>query len=201
MFFSLIIREIQTHDGRVFTAGRSCFRDVEYGVQYCEGFWCTDTIYREQIFRDRTTLNVKFLLFLIIVAALLGAFVLMNPPTSSDDMNAEKLVSPNSNQIAQPDTKVSHIYALKPCPFNNTPLKRHSKGQNVKNLQELLSPDFYKETIDGDYGSATEQAVRQFQSDQGIAADGKVGKQTLQKLAEKHGCQLPDTYMIAAHSP
>lgn len=52
-------------------------------------------------------------------------------------------------------------------------LRRGSKGQEVRTLQELL-----KIKVDGDFGRKTEQAVRTFQAGSGLKVDGKVGKLT-----------------------
>ena len=67
MVFSLIVREITTHDGRVFTGAKGCFQDVDHGIEYCRGFWCTDTIYREQIASDRTLINFRIVPYLLII--------------------------------------------------------------------------------------------------------------------------------------
>ena len=52
-------------------------------------------------------------------------------------------------------------------------LKRGHKGDDVKKLQSLL-----KITIDGDFGPATEKAVRKFQLNNHIRVDGIVGNIT-----------------------
>ncbi len=58
-------------------------------------------------------------------------------------------------------------------------LKRGSKGAAVKGLQNALKArgnDFGP--VDGDFGPGTENAVKQFQRDSGLAADGIVGPNT-----------------------
>lgn len=67
---------------------------------------------------------------------------------------------------------------------NNTNLKRGSKGDKVREAQTLLSSrGFYGGRIDGDFGSYTEEAVRNFQRSQGgLAVDGVVGPVTCRKL-------------------
>jgi hypothetical protein len=54
-----------------------------------------------------------------------------------------------------------------------TTLKRGSKGEAVKTLQEFL-----KLTVDGDFGPKTEKAVRDYQSKNGLTVDGVVGPKT-----------------------
>lgn len=61
--------------------------------------------------------------------------------------------------------------------------KRGSTGSVVTEIQKRLkSQGFYSGPVDGIYGSATEQAVRKYQSRYGLAVDGKVGTQTLAAL-------------------
>lgn len=62
-------------------------------------------------------------------------------------------------------------------------LRRGSKGEDVRQLQDLLrragnDPG----RSDGDYGPATEMAVRDFQRQHGLAADGIVGPLTIAAL-------------------
>lgn len=70
-------------------------------------------------------------------------------------------------------------------------LKRGSKGQYVTALQTMLKNrgyDLGSYGIDGDFGKATEAAVKQFQKDVHITVDGIVGPATweaLEKNAEK----------------
>lgn len=54
-----------------------------------------------------------------------------------------------------------------------TILKKGSKGEAVKTLQEFLNI-----TIDGDFGNNTEAAVKEFQSKNGLVVDGIVGQKT-----------------------
>ncbi len=60
-------------------------------------------------------------------------------------------------------------------------LKKGSKGEEVKKLQESLNI-----TIDGDFGPATELAVMKFQAQQGLEADGIVGPKTLSKIQNRN---------------
>jgi lysozyme family protein len=66
-------------------------------------------------------------------------------------------------------------------------LKEGSEGPLVQWVQLLVMTD-------GDFGPATEAAVKRFQREQGLVNDGKIGKETwkaLEKLAETRGVPLP----------
>jgi len=67
---------------------------------------------------------------------------------------------------------------------DNTPtLRRGNQGDEVADLQMLLNSKFgYKLDIDGDFGSKTESAVKDFQRKQGLTADGVVGPKTWKAL-------------------
>lgn len=57
------------------------------------------------------------------------------------------------------------------------------KGDAVIRLQERLKAlGFYKGPIDGDFGTQTEQAVRQAQRHYGLEVDGVVGPATWDAL-------------------
>ncbi|MCB1510091.1 MAG: peptidoglycan-binding protein [Hyphomicrobiaceae bacterium] len=61
-------------------------------------------------------------------------------------------------------------------------LKRGASGDQVKMLQCRLIEHGVKIEIDGDYGRATEKAVREFQTKNGLKVDGVVGDLTAEKL-------------------
>lgn len=62
-------------------------------------------------------------------------------------------------------------------------LKKGSKGVGVKWLQFELNKRGYNLTIDGDFGTKTDKAVRDFQKKNGLTVDGIVGKNTRNKLS------------------
>ena len=59
---------------------------------------------------------------------------------------------------------------------------RGSSGQGVRDLQQALKNLGYNVDVDGIYGSNTANAVRQYQANNGLSADGIAGTQTLSKL-------------------
>ncbi len=80
----------------------------------------------------------------------------------------------------KPTTKVSTSATATPAPSS---LKAGSSGSDVKRLQQQLKTlGYYTGSVDGDFGAGTEAAVKAFQSRNGLTADGKAGKYTLDKL-------------------
>lgn len=61
--------------------------------------------------------------------------------------------------------------------------KLGSRGEEVRRIQKKLKElGFYKGSVDGIYGSATQKAVKAFQKNCGITADGIAGPKTLKFL-------------------
>lgn len=84
---------------------------------------------------------------------------------------------------------------------DNTPtLRRGSKGDEVEELQALLNAKFgYNLEVDGDYGSKTEAAVKDFQKKHGLTADGVVGPKTWKALGVT--LEQPETPEIKPSEP
>lgn len=73
----------------------------------------------------------------------------------------------------------------KPFNLGDRILKNGNEGSDVKELQEYLIQlgyDLGSWGADGDFGDATEMAVKLFQTNEGIEIDGEVGKETLSAL-------------------
>lgn len=66
-------------------------------------------------------------------------------------------------------------------------LKKGSKGDSVKLLQELLNKHGFNLTVDGDFGNKTEEAVKLFQKRLNLTVDGIVGSKTFEALQAKYG--------------
>lgn len=61
-------------------------------------------------------------------------------------------------------------------------LRLGSKGARVRELQHLLMRAGYALKVDGDFGPATHDAVREFQEFAGVEVDGVAGPQTMRQL-------------------
>ena len=80
-----------------------------------------------------------------------------------------------------------------------------SRGEEVRQIQKKLKElGLYKGSIDGIYGTATQKAVRQFQKNCGLTADGIAGPKTLKYLGlqsstptSTNGYSSNDIYLLA----
>ena len=72
-------------------------------------------------------------------------------------------------------------------------IRKGDKGPEVKELQEKLLRLGYalpRYGADGDFGKETESAVKAFQTDNGLKADGVAGKKTLEAIENAKPMQL-----------
>lgn len=77
---------------------------------------------------------------------------------------------------------------LYPSPAAEALSKNGSTGAEVKAIQETLKDrGLYSGSIDGIYGSGTQAAVKKFQKQQGLTADGIAGPLTLKRLGVSVG--------------
>ena len=70
-------------------------------------------------------------------------------------------------------------------------LRKGARGESVKLVQTLLNSFGYELEVDGIFGRGTLNAVKDFQSKNGLAADGVVGPKTLAKLNELTATEEP----------
>ena len=70
-------------------------------------------------------------------------------------------------------------------------LRRGSRGSAVRTLQKLLSIAGANLSVDGIFGPATQRAVRNFQSSEGLQVDGIVGPKTKAALTRGRAAQGP----------
>ncbi len=71
-------------------------------------------------------------------------------------------------------------------------LKKGSKGEEVRLLQTRLQElGYFTSEIDGDYGPATKEAVKEFQKRNSLSVDGIAGKQTQTRLYSEEAIPAP----------
>lgn len=96
----------------------------------------------------------------------------------SNRLNADGIAGPLT--VAKIDAKLAPATTVRPV------IKRGSKGQAVAELQARLAANYplYARNLkaDGDFGPATDAAVREFQRRAGLKVDGIVGAQTWKRL-------------------
>lgn len=93
-------------------------------------------------------------------------------------------------------TRLTSANATKRPDVTATPaassLKLGATGDDVREVQrKLKSLGFYNGSVDGDYGEGTENAVKAFQKQYGLTADGKAGAQTLNALRNARATAKP----------
>ena len=93
-----------------------------------------------------------------------------------------------------------------PVPVTKPTIKRGSKGEYVKELQrglQKLGYDLGSYGVDGDFGRATEAAVKAFQTDQGLKVDGICGPATWAALdnPSPEPTPAPVTTLYTVHVP
>lgn len=80
------------------------------------------------------------------------------------------------------------IYIICIAPAANALSKIGSRGEEVTQIQtKLKSLGYYTGNVDGVFGAATQNAVRNFQRDYGLTADGIAGTNTLRALGISSG--------------
>ena len=101
-----------------------------------------------------------------------------------DDANLDKLAQAEAKVIAEYFVVIQTQAAASADPVAGLRvLGDGDTGEDVKILQAMLNLRGYDcGKVDGIFGSKTEDAVRRYQKDNGLTADGIVGKNTWRKL-------------------
>ncbi len=114
------------------------------------------------------------------------------PTINWDDWNStatpagQATASGNPVQVVTPNpvTVVTPSAAPSPTATTATTLRKGVSGSSeVRKLQQRLKDlKYYSGSVDGDFGTGTENAVKAFQSANGLTADGVAGSKTLNRL-------------------
>ena len=88
------------------------------------------------------------------------------------------------------------------APVSANVLKNGSTGSEVRKLQERLKElGYLKGSADGDFGDATETAVKNFQAQNGLGVDGMAGANTLNRLYSASAKKAPSTTVTNTPKP
>ena len=166
---------------------------------------------------DMTPMIIAFGLIVILIIIIVMIFRSMfsagdstktpNAPTSTQAVQVQN--SPAGNFIvfgatATPGTQVivtptpAIQVTATPAPTaqaSYTTLRKGDEGPEVVTLQQALAElGYLSGAADGNFGTGTQTAVKKFQTDQGLEADGIAGKKTLEALYTKSSVTpIPET--------
>jgi hypothetical protein len=122
--------------------------------------------------------GVAALAILLAILAAAGVFSSNSPKSTTPPVT-----TPTTITTPTSSTPTTTHHTTPPPPavtVPTTPLKPGDTGTEVTELQKALNYLGYSVgTADGSYGPATETAVKSFQTDHGLAADGIAGAETL----------------------
>ena len=116
-----------------------------------------------------------------------------DPGTQSWDDPVPGASGSPSVGVATPVTQDTPTPSPSPTPTPaSTVLKLGSQGDAVANVQAALKRlGYFEGKTDGDFGQYTESAVKKFQAQNGLTADGIVGQATLNKLSSGSAATCP----------
>ncbi|MCC7469607.1 MAG: peptidoglycan-binding protein [Bacteroidetes bacterium] len=110
----------------------------------------------------------------------------LNPaPVNEANSSEEKEITPpkeNEEKINDEDENI--IEGLEKLIADKVLMKKGSQGTRVGTVQEFLIVYGINISIDNDYGDSTVNAVKKFQSEQKLSADGQAGAGTFQKMID-----------------
>lgn len=109
-----------------------------------------------------------------------------NSNTAEPGGTAGEAAPGTGEQVARP-AEGEDVQSMRKIQFGST-------GQAVETAQELLNKLGYDLAVDGKFGQLTRAAVRDFQRQNGLTADGVIGDKTWRKLLE------PETAALASQA-
>jgi murein L,D-transpeptidase YcbB/YkuD len=101
------------------------------------------------------------------------------PVTSTPEPQTPVVTTPTST-----DDDADLIAELEDLIADKVLMKKGSRGTRVGTVQKFLNEYGIKVGVDNDYGDTTVNAVKKFQTEQKLGADGQAGEGTYQKMIE-----------------
>ena len=130
-----------------------------------------------------------------------GQMIVFNTPVPGD---GTQTVSPDGTQStievvsSAPTTPAPTEAQVTPTPTPKSLQRGFTGSEAVRVVQRRLKElGYYKGSADGDFGPATEAAVKEFQKANGLTADGKVGEKTLAKMNAKNAVTYKEAHATA----
>ena len=115
-----------------------------------------------------------------------GELIQFNSPQPTDGTPTDGTQSTIQVVTQQPATPPPTQAPVTPTPTPKSLQRGFTGSEAVRTVQRRLKElGFYKGSADGDFGPATEEAVKAFQKANGLTPDGKVGEKTLAKMNAK----------------
>ena len=130
-----------------------------------------------------------------------GQMIYFNTPEPSDGTQPTN-PDGTQNTIAvitdEPSTPTPTKAPVTPTPTPKSLQRGFTGSDAVRAVQRRLKElGYYKGSADGDFGPATESAVKEFQKANGLTADGKVGEKTLSKMNAKTAVSYKEAHATA----
>ncbi len=98
-----------------------------------------------------------------------------------------------------PPTPTPTVAPVTPTPTPKSLQRGFTGSDAVRVVQRRLKElGYYKGSADGDFGPATEEAVKAFQKANGLTVDGKVGEKTLAKMNSKNAVTYKEANAAAS---
>ena len=131
-----------------------------------------------------------------------GQMIYFNTPIPSDGEIQPTNQDGTQNTIAvitnEPATPTPTLAPVTPTPTPKSLQRGFTGSDAVRAVQRRLKElGYYKGSADGDFGPATETAVKEFQKANGLTADGKVGEKTLAKMNAKNAVSYKEAHATA----
>ena len=109
-----------------------------------------------------------------------------NTPVPGDGTATDEVQGTIGVVTEEPATPTPTQAPVTPTPTPKSLQIGFKGSEAVRIVQRRLKElGYYKGSADGDFGPATEKAVKEFQKANGLSADGKVGEKTLAKMNSK----------------
>jgi len=144
---------------------------------------------------------MRKIIYLMIVGGLIFMFGCgqknqqANPQENTQFPSQEKILAQQtveSKVISEPQPQAEAVVKTQETEGGAQPSESWARPTDIEIQEALKNAGFYQGEIDGKIGPASKKAIEDFQTQNNLVADGKVGPRTWEKLS---------VYLNAASSP